>query len=402
MMSYQRTILSTLQQRLQGQRPLIQALLGPRQVGKTTLCHQFMAQCHDQKMVYVSADEMLAGQELHWLAQQWQIARIYAKQSDVVLFIDEIQKIPQWSTQVKALWDEDQSHGVEIKVVVLGSSPLLMNARLTESLAGRFEVIPVTHWTYQEMRDAFDVSLEEYIYFGGYPGAIAFKAEHTRWRHYVRESLIEPSISKDILLLNRVDKPALLRQLFYVGCGYSGQVLSFHKILGTLQDAGNTTTLAHYLKLLAGAGLLSGLEKYAQQMIRTRASSPKFQVFNTALMSALQAQPLTALLHDTATWGRLVESAVGAHLVNGAMHTNLDILYWNQSSHEVDFIIRSANKTLAIEVKSGAKATNTKGMALFKKAYPDVDVIMVGGQGVPLDTFLLSQISDWVDSHCDN
>jgi hypothetical protein len=121
-----------------------------------------------------------------------------------------------------------------------------------------------------------------------------------------------------VLLLSRVDKPALLRRTFELACRYSGQVLSYSKMLGQRPDAGNATTLAHYLDLLAGAGLVTGLQKYAGDVARRRGSSPKLQVMSTALVTAPSGLTLAEARRDGEFWGRFVEPAVGAHLANAA------------------------------------------------------------------------------------
>lgn len=209
-------------------------------------------------------------------------------EGEALLVLDEAQKIPNWSDMIKFLWDEDTKNKTPLSVVILGSSPWLMQKGLTESLAGRFEVIPITHWSFDEMHDAFGWSLDHYVYFGGYPGAAPLSEERdsSRWIHYINDSIIETTISRDILLMSQVNKPILLRRLFQLGCNYSGQILAFNKILGELLDAGNTTTLAHYVGLLSGAGLLTGLLKFSKQAVGKKASIPKFAVFNTALQSA--------------------------------------------------------------------------------------------------------------------
>lgn len=314
---YRRPVFNKILTRIREKRNFIQILTGPRQVGKTTLARQIIND-YKSPIHYVSADEPTL-RDRSWINQQWDIARLKiteVKKSDALLILDEVQKITGWSETVKRLWDEDTINKINLKVILLGSSPLLMQKGLTESLGGRFETIPVTHWSFAEMRDCFNIGLEEYIYFGGYPGAMQLTGDTGRWKQYIMDSLIETTISRDILLMTRVDKPALLRQLFHLGCQYSGQVLSYQKMIGQLYDAGNTTTLAHYLELLNGAGLLSGLNKYSGKAHRKRGSSPKLLVLNTALMSALSSFSYKEAIYDRQYWGRLTETAVGAHLVN--------------------------------------------------------------------------------------
>ena len=286
-----------------------------------------------------------------------------------------------------------------LRVVLLGSAPLLVEQGLSESLAGRFEVIRVPHWSLAEMRAAFGITLDEYIYFGGYPGAAPLIGDETRWRRYILDALVETTISRDVLLLTRVDKPALLRRLFELGCRYSGQELSYTKMLGQLHDAGNTTTLAHYLELLAGAGLLTGLPKFSGNAIRRRASSPKLQVLNTALATAQSGRSFADTRADGEAWGRLVESAVGAHLANAAATGELELSWWREGDREVDFVLSGAGGLAAIEVKSGRAPAAQPGIAAFTAAFGGLGPIrplLVGGDGIPLERFLLEPAERWV------
>jgi hypothetical protein len=283
-----------------------------------------------------------------------------------------------------------------LKVVLLGSSPLLVQKGLTESLAGRFELIPVTHWSFVEMRQAFGWKLDQFVYFGGYPGAAGLINDHPRWSRYIMDALIETTISRDILLMTRVDKPALLRRLFHLGCDYSGQVLSYQKMVGQLQDAGNTTTLAHYLELLSGAGMLTGLSKFSDRRVRQRASSPKLQVMNTALMTASSPHAFEAAKKDRDFWGRLVESAAGAHLINTSLGTKTEVFYWREGTREVDYILRSGKSITAIEVKSGYAKESLPGMEAFSKAFKPTRKLLVGNRGIPMEEFLTKPATHWV------
>jgi predicted AAA+ superfamily ATPase len=281
------------------------------------------------------------------------MARLSVSPKGAILVLDEVQKAIGWSESVKRLWDEDTRAKQPIKVVLLGSAPLLVQQGLTESLAGRFEILRLPHWSLAEMRAAFDFSMDQYAYFGGYPGAAPLINEPERWRRYILDALVETTISRDVLLLTRMDKPALLRRMFELGCRYSGQVLSYNKMLGQLHDAGNTTTLAHYLELLSGAGLLIGLSKFARRVVRQKGSSPKLQVLNTALMTAQCGLSFEDAKDDHEFWGHLVESAVGAHLANAAALNECELFYWRESNREVDFVARAGRTLTAIEVKSG-------------------------------------------------
>jgi len=395
---YKRTIFHTLLKRIQEPRRFIQVLAGPRQVGKTTIARQVMESV-SIPVHFATADEPTL-RDRTWITQQWDIARLKIneknKKKGALLILDETQKVTEWSEIIKRLWDEDTHSGLPLKVVLLDSSPLLIQRGLTESLAGRFEIIPVTHWSYVEMRDAFGWSLEQYILYGGYPGAAGLTEDHERWARYIIDSLIETTISRDILLLTRVDKPALLRRLFQLCCDYSGQVLSYQKMLGQLHDAGNTTTLAHYLDLLNGAGLIAGLSKFSGKRVRQRSSSPKLQVLNTALMSASSHLSFEAAQQDRDYWGRLVESTVGAYLVNSTRGKNIEVLYWLERNQEVDFVLRAGNNLVAIEVKSGRRRERLLGMEAFSKAFRVKRQLLVGNQGIRVEEFLLTPIERWL------
>ncbi|TXE05745.1 ATP-binding protein [Algoriphagus aquimarinus] len=395
-MSYQRSEKNQIQKRLHDEpRMFIQVIYGPRQVGKTTMIRQIMKDINWPHTL-VAADAVPATDRL-WIAQQWENARI--KQSttpDVpyILVIDEVQKIYNWSEQVKAEWDKDTAEERDIRVVLLGSSRLMLQQGLTESLAGRFESTYLGHWSYKEMKDAFGLSPEEFIWYGGYPGAILLKEDEDRWKNYVRDALLETSISKDILMLTRVDKPALMKRLFEIGSSYSGQVLSFTKIMGQLADAGNTTTLANYLELLNEAGLLSGLEKYSPNIVRKRSSSPKFMVHNTAIMSGVSNETMDTLQEDHRAWGRWVESAVGAHLVNQAFkERKLHIYYWREGNDEVDFIVEYKKRIIALEVKT-SRVGGLTGMNAFTNTYHPEKSLVVGTDGIPWEEFLQMDVLD--------
>lgn len=392
---FQRPQSAVLAARLAEPRRFIQVVAGPRQVGKSTLVQQ-VTDALALPVRQASADEpTLRGAD--WIAQQWETARLsIADAEGAVLVLDEIQKIPGWSETVKRLWDEDTRAKRPLKAVLLGSAPLLIAQGLTESLAGRFEVLPLSHWSYAEMRAAFGWPVDAYVFYGGYPGAAPLIGEPARWARYVLDSLIETSISRDVLLLTRVDKPALLRRLFELACRYSGQVLSYTKMLGQLQDAGNTTTLAHYLELLAGAGMVCGLPKYAGDAARSRGSSPKLQVLNTALMTAASGYTLAEARADREFWGRLVESAVGAHLANAAMRGECALHYWRERNHEVDFVVQAGRRLTAIEVKSGRAPQAHPGTAAFVQAFKPKRTLLVGGDGIALDDFLMRPVAHWV------
>lgn len=396
---YQRAINAVLRRRLTEEpRRFVQIVLGPRQVGKTTSVSEALKGV-GMPVVKGSADTP-GLQSPEWLLGKWLEARALCAQSDspVVLSLDEIQKVGDWSAWVKKLWDEDSQSGSDIRVVLTGSSPLLMQQGLSESLAGRFEVIRANHWTWPECRDAFGWELDTYIYHGGYPGAAGLIDDLSRWRDYIANAIVETSVSRDILLMTRVDKPALLRQVFSLACEYAGQVLTFEKMLGSLQDAGNTTTVAHYLELLDGAGMVTGLQKYSAEAVRRRRSSPKLAVQNTALMSAFDRRTLAGARADGAWWGRLTEAAVAAHLIamtRDDAHTTLH--YWRDRrggvDREVDYVIKTPRGLVGIEVKSGKSSGSLSGLAAFLLAHPEAQTLTIGAAGMPLEEFFENE---WV------
>ena len=386
---YRRPMFQTLLARLGERRRVLQVLAGPRQSGKTTLVKQVLA-ANSLPSHYASADAPSL-QSRTWIEQQWDVARLQARDSagrhGAVLVLDEVQKVPGWSEVVKRCWDADTAARLALKVVLLGSAPVPVQRGLTESLAGRFELIRVPHWSYPEMQAAFGWTLDQFLFYGGYPGAAELITDPPRWTHYIRDALIETTISRDVLLMTRVDKPVLLRRLFQLGCAYSGQVLSYQKMLGQLQEAGNTTTLAHYLELLAGAGMLAGLAKFSPERIRQRASSPKLQVMNTALLSAQAPLAFAETRRTPEVWGRLVESAVGAHLLNSSAGTTAEIFYWRERSREVDFVVRMGRRVVAIEVKTSAGKGTFPGMEAFARTFHPQRTLLVGGDGLSLEQF---------------
>lgn len=416
MATFQRSGVDTLAERLGEPPSRLIAVFGPRQTGKTTMVHQALRRI-DRPSLYLAVDEPDAsiprialggssrdtvpvgqGKDAAWLVSNWEAARRQAEQSPrgFVLVFDEIQKVPNWSETVKGLWDADRAQGCPLHVVILGSAPLQMQSGLSESLAGRFEPIRVTHWSFPEMSEAFDLTLDQFIYFGGYPGAASHVTDEERWRNYILHALIEPHLERDLLAMTRVDKPALLKSLFSLGASYSGQILSYNKMLGQLQDAGNTTTLAHYLDLLSTAGLLTGLEKHSGSAHRRRRSSPKFNVLNTALMAATSGYSFVEAKADRTFWGRLVESAVGAHLIN-ASGQRVEVSYWREGSHEVDFVLRRATRVRGLEVKSGDRHASERAMTHFEQRFGALPSLAVGQEGVPLNEFLSAPAQEWFD-----
>ena len=394
---FSRRHVADLLRRLREPRRFIQVLSGARQVGKTTVARQ-VAERSGLPLRYASADEPTL-RDAGWITAQWEAARLLVREAGAdgaLLILDEVQKVTGWSDVVKGHWDADSYAGRPLKVVLLGSAPLLVQRGLGDSMAGRFEVLHLPHWSLVEMRAAFGWSTDQYLFYGAYPGAASLVDQPERWARYIRDALIEPTIARDVLLLSRVDKPALLRRLFELGCAYSGQILSYTKMLGQLQDAGNTTTLAHYVDLLAGAGMITGVPKYAGGAARRRGSSPKLQVFNTALITALSGLTLAEAQADREFHGRLTESAVGAHLVNASAGGVCEVFYWRDRGREVDFVVRSGRKLTALEVKSGRAPAALPGLDAFVEAFRPHRTLVIGGDGIAIEEFLAQPVKHWV------
>ena len=379
---------SILKDRLAEPRRFIQVISGSRQVGKSTMVKQVLNDT-DIPHIFVTADGV-SPQNQQWINEVWETARArknFANLPEFLLVIDEVHKVNNWSEAIKKEWDWDTFHDINIKVALLGSSRLLLKDGLTESLAGRFELIRMSHWTYEEMHEAFDLDLNQYIYFGGYPGSAQYIKDEKRWRSYIKDSIIAPAITQDILMTKTIYKPSLMQQLFFLGCTYSGEEMSLNKILGQLQDAGNVTTLANYLNILDETRLLKGMQKYAHDNARKYNSVPKLMVYNTALLSALSNTKYEQVYTAPKTWGRWVESAVGSYLLAKADELDYKVYYWRDRDEEVDFIIDYYGKLTAIEVKSGRKTTNT-GLQVFKDSFNPEHALVVGSDAFPLEEFL--------------
>lgn len=385
---FRRKQFEELASRLSEDRDKIQVISGPRQVGKSTLVKQVLKETTVPHMM-VSADAVRK-ENTAWIGEVWDTARARMRlggHSEYLLVIDEVHKIDNWSEEVKKQWDADTFNDLNIKAVILGSSRLLLKDGLTESLAGRYELIRMPHWSYTEMREAFGTDLDQYIYFGGYPGGARLIANEARWRRYIKDSIIAPAIEKDILMTKTIYKPELMKQLFELGCTYSGEEISLTKLLGQLQDAGNVTTLAGYLTILAESQLLCGLQKYANDNARKYNSVPKLMVYNTSLFSALSGTTFRKAFTTPALWGRWVENVVGAHILNMADALDYKVYYWRERNDEVDFIVEYNRKCVAIEVKSGRRTTN-EGLPKFSSKFHPVHAFVIGSGGVPVEEFL--------------
>lgn len=393
-MEYRRSQYKEVMERMNEPRRFIQVLAGPRQVGKSTLIGQVLNDCTLPHYSY-NADGVDEN-DSDWIRRIWESTRVQMdskQQTEVVLVIDEIQKIRQWSEMVKREWDADTRDKRQLKLFLLGSSRLMLRKGLTESLAGRFELIRLGHWTLSEMQDAFGWTLDQYIYYGGYPGTAGLSEDMRRWKKYVRESLVAPAIEKDVILTSNIYKPALMKQLFELGCSYSAEQLSLTKVVGQLQDAGNVTTLSSYLNILRECNLLTGLQKFANDGARRYQSVPKFQVYNNALLTAYRGTSYDKDRTDPQIWGRWVESAVGAYLLGGAEEGDYGVYYWRERYDEVDFVVVHQGEVIALEVKSGRRGMNS-GLPLFCQKFNPRRAFVVGTDGVPLEDFFKMRIED--------
>jgi predicted AAA+ superfamily ATPase len=393
-MKFERHLLTTLRDVLSRPTSVIHVLIGPRQVGKTTIALQLQKSVKIPA-IYATADSPVP-LDFTWIETQWKraVTESHDSEGPVILILDELQKVKGWSETLKILWDSRLS-GPEIRVLILGSSSLMMQEGLTESLAGRFFLHRCNHWSYNECREAFGWNLEQWIFFGGYPGAAPFVSDEISWKRYITDSLIETVLARDVLQMSKIAKPVLLRHLFALAATLPAQCVSYTKMLGQLQDAGNTTTLAHYLKLLESAFLASGLELFSRNKQRKRGSSPKLVLWNNALINALSTRTFDASIADSAWWGRLVENAVGACLCNSLNSIEYTITYWRKGNYEVDYIVARGPDIHAIEVKSGI-GKNLSGLASFQSQYPETKSLIIGGPGVPLEEFFSKDTAQWL------
>ena len=365
---YQRAFVAQLEKRLAASAPLIQVLVGPRQVGKTTGMRQLLARTSGNYH-YANADDLLVT-DRSWLLEQWQKALLLG--DGTLLVVDEVQKIPNWSEVIKSLWDVQPGR---LRLVLLGSGSLQIQSGLTESLAGRFELTRIYHWTFAELKSAFGYDLERYLLYGGYPGTVAFEDDYDRWYAYLKDAIVEAVIGRDILQNRKVANPALFRQAFEILCRYPAQEISYTKLLGQLQDKGNTDLVKYYLELYAGAFLIYSLEKYTNKGWLTRSSSPKILTACPALYT-MTAGPRA--MTDPEQRGRVFELAVGAEL----LQLPGELFYWREKNAEVDFVYRYQGKLYAIEVKSGRKKS-AKGLEAFAKHFPEACPVILTPDNFP-------------------
>lgn len=372
----------------------MQIVMGPRQVGKSTLVGQF-TEGVSVPFDFFAADGVNRF-DSSWIPNKWQQVRmrmdIHSEQEHI-LIIDEVQKIRGWSEQVKKEWDEDSRSHRNLKVILLGSSRLLLQKGLEESLEGRFETIKMGYWDWQEMHEAFGFSMDEYVYFGGFPGLAPDIQDEDRWRNLMEDSIISPILTRDILEIEEIRNPALLRQVFELACIESAKELSLTKMQGTM-NSGTVPTIKNYLDILNKSMIVQPLQNYSPSRVKEKQSVPKMQVFNNAFRNRFGTFSFDEARVDPAEWGRLVESAVGAHLANRAMTDDYELFYWrNERRQECDYVLRKGQALVAIEVKSGS-VDKTVGFEKFKEQFADnvTAAFIVGPHALPLDDFFIMDL----------
>ncbi len=339
----------------------LQVIIGPRQIGKTTTVLKYLNESHPNKFHFYSADEVFNASAT-WLLEIWSKARSEQK----ILVIDEIQKCENWSAIIKKFWDEDKRNKITFPCILLGSSSLEIQKGLTESLTGRFQLHKAFHWNHEESKNGYGLTFSDYLKIGGYPGSYSFK-NRTDWAKYVKQSIIQTVIEKDILQYHNVKSPALFRQAFEIIMSYPAQEISYTKLLGQLQDKGNTELIKYYLSLYEGAFLVKILEKYSAKKIITKSSTPKILPLAPCLY-------YLEILEDykSEELGRVFELIVGAQLVRA----DESLYYWREGNDEVDFVLKKGRSLYAIEVKSGRKKS-AKGLQKFKSKFPEAKLVII-------------------------
>ena len=392
---YEKRQLQILKERMAEPRRRIQIVMGPRQVGKSTLVGQF-TEATDVPFDLFAADGVNPF-DTAWISAHWQQARMRMdinSDAEHILIIDEVQKIRDWSEQVKKEWDEDTRTHRNLKVILLGSSRLLIQRGLDESLSGRFETLKLGSWEWSEMRDAFGFTMDEFIYFGGFPGLAADIHDEGRWRNLMEDSIISPVLTRDILEIEEIRNPALLRQVFELACTESAKELSLTKMQGTM-NSGSVPTIKNYLDILGKSMTVQSLQKYSPSPIKEKQSVPKMQVFNSAFRNRYGTFSFEEARTDAAEWGRQVESAVGAHLTNRSVIDDFEVYYWrNDKKQECDYVLRKGQSLVAVEVKSG-NTDNSSGFEKFKELYSAnvTSAFIVGPQALPLEDFFAMDLN---------
>ena len=441
-MAYERSYVQKLLGHLDFRAMFMLCVTGPRQSGKTTLVQQALRRL-DRPSIYLPVENPRAAEfresagqrgrplppdtfpaspavlDTQGLVHAWHMARSLAARSPrgAVLVLDDIQAIADWTATAKGLWDRDRFEESRLRVVLISPMPALKQPGQTEGMTGRFQVMNIPHWSFSEMAEAFGFGVREYVYFGGHPETAKFidaheysrkdpgrqpvavleevRARERAWHAYVHSSIVGCSVRGDTVAMHYVEKPALMAQLFLFGCAYSGQVLSYRKMLGLFSARDNNASIRHYFDLLFTAGLISRIGCYSRNLLPWVKGNPKLNVRNTALMSSSFSYTFMEAQADGVFWGRLTKSAVGAHLCNAAS-SRMRCCYWQHNGNQVDYVLRGARRTVAVEVQSGKTPRTRHGFNAFRAQYPEAELLSVGGRGVPLKEFLSTPPDYWV------
>ena len=386
---YKRAQLSVLESRMAESRRTIHVVMGPRQVGKSTMIDQFVE--HTSVPYSLFSADGVGKTNTDWISEKWYEVRtkmMLHGENEHILIIDEIQKIAGWSETVKKEWDQDTRDKRNLKVILLGSSRLLIQKGLEESLEGRYETLKMGYWEWEEMREAFGFTMEQFIYFGGFPGLAPYINDEDRWRRMMEDSIISPILNRDILDIEEIRNPSLLRQVFEIGSMYSAQELSLNKMQGVV-NSGTVPTISSYLRILDETMLVKPLYKYDNSTIKTRNSVPKMQAYNNAFRNSYCQHTFEEAVMNKVEWGRQVESAVGAYLAGRSVIDGFQLLFWrDEKKNECDYVLKKGESLIAIEVKSG-HADNIEGYLAFKNRFGRniVNSFIVGPEGLPLEDF---------------
>ncbi|MBI2376975.1 MAG: ATP-binding protein [Deltaproteobacteria bacterium] len=353
----------------------IQLLAGPRQVGKTTLLLELVER-FSELAVYAAADEPGSALPGFWERLLARAEQTCADQGRAILLLDEAHLLADWAPRLKGAWDRFRRIKAKVHVVASGSSSLHLARGSRESLAGRFELLTLTHWSARSMADVFGLKGEEaaeaVVRAGSYPGAFHLLDDPARWSAYVRDAILEPAIGRDILALTSVRRPALLRQIFAVAASSPAQILSLQKIQGQLQDSGALETIACYLQLLEDAFLVAALPKFSAQPRRQRAAPPKLVTLNNALLAAVSSTG--PVRDDPARFGAWVENACLAHAWNAGQRVS----YWREEPLEVDGVVEGSWGKWAIEVKTAdLRPSELRGLLELTLRYPKYKPLVV-------------------------
>ena len=360
-MLYERQHLSILKSRMAEPRRRMQIIMGPRQVGKSTLVGQYVDGI-DTPYDFFAADGVNR-EDTTWIPARWQEARMKMDlhgEKERILIIDEVQKIKTWSGQVKKEWDRDTREKRNLKVILLGSSRVLLQKGLDESLEGRFESLKMGYWEWHEMRDAFGFTIQQYIYFGGFPGLAPDIKDEDRWRDLMEGTIIPPILTRDILEIDEIRHPALLRQVFELACIESARELSLTKMRGTM-NSGTVPTIKSYLEALDKTMLVKPLQKYSPSPVKEKNSIPKMQVYNSAFRNRYGTYTFEEAVTDSTEWGPIGAMTKKKNAITSSRRDRLWLLLRS----------RAAVPTIPMATKSSRNSTPNISPALLSSVQKD-------------------------------